>query len=505
VNRREIVLGVPSLWLASGARANGGERAQSFPYGVASGDPTQSSIVLWTALASPVSNGVRWWLRRSSDGRLVRAGQVEAHAAADFTVKLRVAGLSPGERYEYGFEYGSAVSPVGRTRTLPAAGTRTLRLAVFSCSKYSSGWFHAYRHAAEDPNLDFAVHLGDYVYEGASMPAARATGRFDVPDRELVTLDDYRARHALYKRDLDLQALHAALPLMPIWDDHEFADDASMNGENTSAPEKWPQRVAAARQAYFEWLPTMAGADGQSWRRRRIGGLADLYLLDTRIEGRDAQLDPRDPRFASPERQLLGRKQERWLAEELARPRAAAWTVLASSVILSPLSWPAALRKGNAAQAPGWAGGLLDERIARSEAGLAGNPDAWDGYPAAQRRLLDMLDARAGRTLVLSGDTHSSWAFELCGAGGSPLGWEVGVPSVTSEASLEYTGLHPAEVEALFRTRNPRMKYLEPSARGYVVVELGERRAVAEWRYVSSVLEPAPRWRVGHRLEMALS
>lgn len=500
-----MVLGVPGLWMASGVRGNDVEPAQPFIYGVASGDPTQSSVVLWTALAPGVSKGVRWWLRRASDGRPVREGRAEASAAAGYTVKLRVEGLAPGERYEYGFEHGPIASPVGRTRTLPATGTQTLRLAVFSCSRHSSGWFHAYRHAAEDPSLHFAIHLGDFIYEGASAPAASATGRFDVPDRELATLEDYRSRHALYKRDADLQALHAAVPLMAIWDDHEFANDASRNGENTLPPDKWPQRMAAARQAYFEWLPLMPGAGGQLWRHRRIGALADLYFLDTRIEGRDAQLDPRDERFASAQRQMLGRVQERWLAEELAVPRATTWTVLASSVILSPLSWPAALRGGNFPQSPAWARGLLDERIARSEAGLAGNPDAWDGYPAARRRLLDMLDTRAGRTLVLSGDTHSSWALTLLGNDGSPLGWEVGVPSVTSEASLDYTGLQSAEVEALFRARNPPLKYLEPSSRGYVVIELSEEGAFAEWRYVASVVDRAPRWRVGKRLEMPLS
>jgi alkaline phosphatase D len=238
------------------------------------------------------------------------------------------------------------------------------------------------------------------------------------------------------------------------------------------------------------------------WRHRRLGDLADLYLLDTRVEGRDSQLDPRHPHFAAEQRQMLGTEQERWLAHELASPRTTAWTVLASSVIFSKLAWPLELRREIDSRSPPWAQRLLEERISRSAAGHAGNPDAWDGYPAAQRRLLDMLTARAGRALVLSGDTHSSWAFTLRGIAGGPLGWEVGVPSVTSEASLEYTSMQPAALEALFKGSNPQLEYMEPGSRGYTVIELSEQGCTAEWRYVASVVDRTPRWRVGRRLDM---
>jgi alkaline phosphatase D len=499
------MLAASSLLLA--ARDSGAIPAEApFPYGVASGDPTHSSIVLWTGLSAQEQRSVRvrWWLRRTRDGRQIREGVAEANADQGYTIKVKVDGLAPDERYEYAFEHGGAMSAVGRTRTLPVAGKRPLRLAVFSCSRYSSGWFHAYRHAAQDETIDFALHIGDYIYEVPSGATATTTGRFEVPDRELLTLPEYSARYALHKRDPDSQALHAALPLMAIWDDHEFADDASRHGESTHLSEHWPQRLDAARRAYFQWMPLMPGKGQRLWRQCRIGDLADIYLLDTRIEGRDAQMDPRDQRFASADRHMLGREQEHWLAQAIANPRQPLWTVVVSSVVLSPLAWPNELRDHIDVKRSAPLRRLLESRIARSEAGLAGNTDAWDGYPAAQHRLLNMLRTRAGKTVVLSGDTHSSWSFALHGNDGNPLGWEVGVPSVTSEASLECVTLTQGELEAMFRTRNPRLSYLNPGARGYTVLELREESAFAEWRYVSSVVEPDAQWRVGHRLDMPL-
>ncbi len=498
MNRRDLLLAATSA-LASGpveARAAG----SPFVYGVASGDPSAASVVLWTALAPGAEGGdLTWRLRRAEDGAVVKQGQVAVGPASGWTAKVRVDGLEPDRAYAYDFARGGVTSPAGRTRTLPAHGTRPMRFAVFSCARYSSGWFHAYRHAAQDRSLDFAVHLGDYIYEGADAPGGHPERRH-APAHELRTLADYRTRHGQHKADADLQALHAALPMLAIWDDHEFADDASRGGEHTSRPSEWAERSAAARRAYFEWMPILPNDADGIWRKSALGDLADLYALDTRLDGRSAPLDPADPRFGSADRQLLGAAQEHWLATSLAGP-AKPWTLFLSSVILSPLAWPADLMDHVAESGPAWGRGLLQDRVNRSNLGQAGNPDAWDGWPAAQARFMTALSGR--RNLVLSGDTHSSWSFGLRDAGGAPLGWEIGAPSVTTEASLDTVSGDQQEVEALFKRRNPALDYLDPASRGYVVVDLAPDAATVEWRHVSSVASRTADWRVGKRQTLA--
>ncbi|PKP94676.1 MAG: hypothetical protein CVT77_01280 [Alphaproteobacteria bacterium HGW-Alphaproteobacteria-16] len=495
MDRRKFLAG------AAGALASGGVPVRAatdspFAYGIASGDSTATSVVIWTAIDGGGGGHLEWRVRGADDGSLIRSGVASVSAEGGRTAHVLVDGLEADRAYHYEFVHRGVVSTVGRTRTLPAQGRRPVRFAVFSCSRYSSGWFHAYRHAAEDRSIDFALHLGDYIYEGGNAPDGQA--RIHHPDHELFTLGDYRARHAQHKADPDLQALHAAMPMLAIWDDHEFADDASRDGSHTSRPAFWTQRAIAARQAYFEWMPMLPNATGGLWRSKRIGDLADLYLLDTRIEGRADQLSPDDAAFRSAERDMLGPAQERWLSRSLASP-AKPWTVMLSSVIFSQIVWPDSVRAHFGGSGPAWGQQLLEKRIADSTLG-AGNPDAWDGYPAAQKRLMGMLSDRSGRALILSGDTHSSWSFHLPGKESAPIGWEIGVPSVTTEASLDALSGSPEDIEALFRNRNPLMDYLHASARGYVVVEIDEAAAQIEWRYVSSVTAQEPTWRVGKRL-----
>jgi alkaline phosphatase D len=497
LDRRTFLAATTGVLAAGQVNAQSG--ASSFVYGVASGDPSATSVVIWTALASlRNAEELRWRLWSEDDRSIVHEGVVTASAETGWTAKVAVDGLRPDASYLYAFSLRGTSSPTGRTRTLPARGHRPVRFAVFSCARYTSGWFHAYRHAAEDRSIDFALHLGDYIYESGN---AAAQVRDHRPAYELMALNDYRARHAQHKTDPDLAALHAAMPMMAIWDDHEFADEASSDGSGTSRPALWPQRSAAARQAYFEWMPMLPNDTGGLWRSKRVGDLIDLYLLDTRFEGRSAPRNPEDQDFKSPTRQLLGDTQERWVARSLATTHAP-WTIVLSSVILSRLVWPEALRDRIGVSGPSWGRPLLEQRIARSALG-AGNPDAWDGYPAAQARFLKLLGGNRGRSLILSGDTHSSWLFRVNDSYGRRIGWEVGVPSVTTEASLDTLAGPPEMVEALFQSGNPTLDYLHPSARGYVVVEVADNAAHVEWRHVSSVRTARPTWRIGKRLRFA--
>jgi alkaline phosphatase D len=278
----------------------------SFRHGVASGDPTADRVVIWTRV-TPEGPGVipvRWVLARDETlSAVVRSGDVEARAESDYTIKVDVDGLAPGQRYFYGFLVGEDRSPVGRTRTLPGSGVAEVKLGVVSCSSFSHGFFNAYEALSRRDDVDFVLHLGDYIYEyglaGYGGEESIGLARMPRPDVECSTLEDYRARHAQYKEERDLQALHAACPWFVIWDDHEIADDANAtdgaNHQPFDGEGDWGKRKAAALQAYYEWLPIREPATGKArenaWRSADFGDLATLIILETRLSARSPQLD----------------------------------------------------------------------------------------------------------------------------------------------------------------------------------------------------------------------
>ncbi|NEB06405.1 alkaline phosphatase D family protein, partial [Streptomyces sp. SID13726] len=265
-----------------------------------SGDPLPDGILLWTRVtptpeAVPGSGTgpatqVTWEVAEDKAfTRITASGSVTATAATDHTVKADVRGLRPQTPYFYRFTAGAAVSPVGRTLTAPGhdASTPGVRFGVVSCANWESGWFSAYRHLAARTDLHAILHLGDYIYEYANgaYPEAKYVVRAPEPKHEILTLADYRTRHGAYKTDADLQALHAAHAIVAIWDDHEFANDAWSGGAENHTPGAegdWAARAAAAKQAYFEWMPVRTSTAGTVYRRLRFGNLADLHLLDLR-------------------------------------------------------------------------------------------------------------------------------------------------------------------------------------------------------------------------------
>ena len=292
-----------------------------FEYGVASGDPAADGVILWTRV-TPLDNQtetvqVRWEVARSTDesmNNVVRSGSFTSSAASDFTVKIDVDGLDPQTPYTYRFSAGGAQSVVGHTQTLPEpdADLSELKFAVFSCANLPKGYFHAYAHAAQEArefgDLDAVIHLGDYFYEYDASGYPSLVGRdgdntaesLFSPNKELITLEDYRLRHGQYKQDKDLQELHRLVPFIPVWDDHESANDAWRDGaENHNEGEGlWTDRKAAALQAYHEWMPirTYTDSNGAEQRERiyrsfDYGNLASLIMLDTRLTGRDEQID----------------------------------------------------------------------------------------------------------------------------------------------------------------------------------------------------------------------
>lgn len=451
----------------------------SFDHGVASGDPLADGVVLWTRVAVADGRGLEVGWEVALDDRfadVVTSGAAATSAARDHTVKVDVTGLAPATTYFFRFRVAGVDSPIGRTRTAPEGATDGLRFAVVSCSSLAHGYFHAYRRLAPRDDLDAIVHLGDYIYEYGD--GEYGDVREYEPPHEIVTLEDYRTRYAQYRRDPDLQEVHRRHPFIAVWDDHESADNSWRDGAVNHQPESegsWIDRRAAAAQAYFEWMPIREQADGRVFRALRYGDLVDLVMLDTRLFGRDEQTGSTDdPRTRDPERQLLGAEQASWLDRVLLES-SARWRVIGQQVMLAPLKLSGA---------PESAGG-----------GQTLNPDQWDGYVAARRRLFDALRASGlGDVVVLTGDIHTSWASELTDDPNDPASYDpatgagaVGVEFVTtSVTSPGIDGVGNALIP-VFQSANPHIKWADLERRGYVVLDVTPERVQAAWFHFDRV------------------
>ena len=309
LDRRRTLAGLAAgtafaLTGAASTRLGASEHNRTFAHGVASGDPTADSVVLWTRVSGlGVEQSVQWELSEYRDfRRIAGGGEAAAGPDRDFTVKVVVTGLTPGQRYYYRFRLGDQFSESGRTRTLPRGAVSSLGFAIASCSNYPFGYFNAYEAMALDPTVDFVLHLGDYLYEYGASGWGAATGahlgRLHVPAGEIITLADYRTRHAQYKADPQSRQLHAAHPMIPVWDDHESANNPWVGGAENHQPGRegsWRRRRAAALKAWYEWMPVRDPAPGQNpgeyWRSFAFGDLATLVTLETRHSARAQQIE----------------------------------------------------------------------------------------------------------------------------------------------------------------------------------------------------------------------
>ena len=457
-----------------------------FRHGVASGDPLSDRVILWTRVTPKTGTGsqtVNWIVATDPKlAQVVARGETQTGAARDFTVKLDATGLKPATAYYYRFESQGERSAIGRTRTLPVSGVSRIRLGVVSCSNYPFGFFNAYACLANRADLDAVLHLGDYLYEYANGEYGDGTrlGRA-APNKEMVSLQEYRERHAQYKADPDSQEVHRQHPFIVTWDDHEFANNTWMRGaQNHDASEgEWTARRAAAVQAYFEWMPIREDAQtlqSRIYRTFRFGNMATLYMLDTRLIGRDQEA-PRDD-VASIERanrQLLGAEQEGWLAEQFVTSvkGQSHWNVFGQQVIFAP-------------QTPAGTGAV--------------NPDVWDGYRSARTRVFDMMDrARLDNLAVLTGDIHSSWAYDLPrdpfagydrATGKGSRGVEFAGTSVTSPTNLGRGPEGPKQL-ADIRAARPHLHYVDGSYRGYFILDLAREKLQADFYGVATVDERA--------------
>ena len=496
---------------AAGPASAGGTPA--FVHGVASGDPLPDSVILWTRVTPRPGDGpgsgsgpvvpVTWEVATDAAfRRIVRSGTVRTGPDRDHTVKVDVGGLQPATGYWYRFRCAGAVSPAGRTRTAPAAGAvvSRLRMAVVSCANMQAGWFTAYRHLAARRDLDLVVHLGDYLYEYApgEYQARDVVVRPHDPPREMTTLADYRRRHAQYKSDPDLQALHAVAPWVVTWDDHESANDAWSGGAENHTPGAegtWTDRRAASQRAYAEWMPVRYEAGGRLYRQFRFGRLASLSMLDLRSY-RDPQVaSGADPALNDPDRTITGPQQERFLLEGLADP-AVQWKLIGNPVMIAPVRFPDGL---DARAAEGIA--ALVDAPAPPVSGIPYNVDQWDGYPAERARVIGHLRDRGIRDAVfLTGDIHSGWAAELPAdaatypATGDSVGVELVCTSVTSDNLDDILNAPPRTaslaVETAIKANNPHVKYLDFDSHGFSVLEVTPAGTQMDWYVLTDRTDP---------------
>lgn len=464
-------------------------RLEPFYHGVASGDPTPDGIILWTRVTPPDDNpiSVQWELASDTGFTAVlQSGTVQADTSTDYTVKLALSGLASGTTYYYRFRALDRWSLTGRTRTASQDASQ-LRFVVVSCNNYPAGYFNAFGRIAERNDLDAVIHLGDFIYEYGEGDYGGSPDRQELePETETVNLQEYRQRYGWYRLDPDLRRAMQQHPFIFVWDDHESANDAWTGGAQNHDPllqGDWSVRRRRAARAYFEWTPIRDEPNFSIYRKFSFGDLADLHMLDTRLEGRQEQIsDYFDPLLWNPDRTILGPVQFAWLSEGL-RQSEARWKLIGNQVVFAPL-----LLDNFESIYPGVRNQFLD---------------VWNGYPAERSRLLDTL-ATYGieNTVFLTGDVHVSMALDVPDWNGDTLFYDtltaagsravefVGT-SVSSDNFDEVVGVFLANlVEGLFLGENPHASYNEFDRHGYFLVDLTAERAQGDYFYVNSILEP---------------
>lgn len=532
-----------------------------FYHGVASGDPLHDRVIIWTRVTS-VTDGpvqVRWRVATDTAMQnLVTSGTVTATPQRDYTVKVDVSGLEADRTYYYMFTAEGANSLVGRTKTLPApnATVRQVRFVVTSCSSYPHGFFNAYGRIADRNDLDAVLHLGDYIYEYNASETSyggrtgKKIGRVSEPANEIVSLADYRTRYSQYRLDENLRRLHQQHPMIHVWDDHESTNDSYMNGAENHQPAtegRWDVRKAISKRVAYEWLPTRENADTIIYRRFAWGNLVDLFMLDTRLEGREEQVInvlPSAPQASkdsinNPNRTMLGARQFAWLTSGLRTSRAT-WKVLGNQVMFAPI--------------------VVDrvdmDRVRRYSLILsflaptlmntlqeAFYGDVWTNYPAERNKIIDTIARNNIRNVVIAtGDFHTAFSMDVTAEAANPARYNpttgqgavavefmcasissgnfdenvsgglfgvinsalrtLGFPSPQREAFAENMAQRDTyELLSILgdalREQNRHLKNINLTDHGYTILDITPERAQGDYWYVDTILVPSTRERFG--------
>ncbi len=437
-----------------------------FYHGVASGDPTQESVIIWTKATPDYHKGVNvvWAVSDKPDmSNTLYDGQVMTDSISNYTVKVDVTDMDANKTYYYQFSQGGVKSPIGRTKTLPSSAVDQIKIAAISCSNYEWGYFNAYEHLA-DEDLDVVLHLGDYIYEyGPGSYGDTTIGRIHYPPKEILSLSDYRNRYAQYRLDPDLQKAHQKHPFITIWDDHEITNNAYTEGAQNHQKNEgdYRSRREIARQVYYEWMPIRDNDEGLHYRAFDLGSLASLIMLDERLEGRTEPAASYDE--ISDDQKMLGTKQLQWFKNKLATTNNQ-WKIVGNQVIFADMDLSNV-----------W--------------GSKVNLDAWDGYPSEKEEIIDYLRERdIQNTLFLTGDTHCSWAFDIRDDGGEPVAVEIGATSLSSANIDSYTTVDSAKMsEQRILEDNPHLRYTNIRDHGYVIITLTEQSGQADYYYIDNL------------------
>ena len=518
------------------------EKLEPFYHGVASGDPTERAVVIWTRVTprnADASVDVRWVVALDTGlTQVVMQGATTTTAEADYTVKVDVQGLQSNTTFYYAFQAYNKVSLIGRTRTFPASGGDQARFAVVSCSNYPAGYFNTYAAIAKRNDLDAVLHLGDYIYEYSADSTSYAggtgkrLGRMHSPSTEIVSLADYRARYSQYRLDPDLRAMHQQHPMVHIYDDHESANDSYTDGAENHQPTEgdWQVRKGLSRKACAEWMPTRENADGSIYRSLRYGNLTDVVMLDTRLDGRDKQIEDlgEDASAASkealnnPSRKLISQQQFDWLVSTL-RSSDATWHVIGNQVLftqfdVSPIDTAYMFK----AIGPVYSAFLRPQLPALQdliESAFYG--DVWSNYPAQRAELCKNLTSSGIRNLIITtGDFHCSFASDVNQTWKSDtasIGVEFVTPSVNSPNFDENLGtqafLRPilpqllATIDTTLYSQNPHLHWSDIVNHGYQILNVTKDSVQADWYFLTSITTRSAEesWAKGYRVRNGVS
>jgi alkaline phosphatase D len=524
IDRRSLIL---TGTLSLGALAIPGfsfaqAMSSGFTHSVASGEPGPDTMLLWTRYV-PANGGavkLKAEISRTEDfAKIVSGGEQITGPWRDHTAKITVDGLEPGTSYFYRFVApDGSFSPVGRTKTLPVGNVAKYGIAVFSCSNMPFGYFNAYGHAAARGDIDLWLHLGDYLYEyakGGYAPAGGAVdGRWPEPATEMIHLTDYRLRYASYRSDPDLQELHRVKPMLVQMDDHESANNSREMSAQNNQPEwegLWSDRKAAALQAFKEWMPVSESP----WGSYDVGTLATLYRTESRLLYRsdEPELGPlfrsadaqkaliafRDGALQDPARTMLGTEQEIWLGHALKKLVRAGqkWQVVNFGTIMGKQSVPEDALGWIRPDAPARTREYVQAGVMASKLGVPSDLDNWGGFPAARARFLKSAQAANANLLVLCGDSHNAWAFDL-GQDGKPAGVEFAGHAVSSPGYESAIATDPKVVAAALVAASPELKWCDTSRRGYMALTLTPEKASNDWVMMDTITQRSLKASVGH-------
>lgn len=506
----------------------------NFAHGVASFDPTHNQVIIWTRYnTGKPSVKILWQVAYDAKFETVfRSGEITTDNSRDYTVAIELQNLEADKKLYYRFfnQEDRSVSVIGETITLPVV-TNAITLAVCSCANYPAGLFNVYQ-AMANSNADIIVHLGDYIYEYAqdeygTNEYTNTLNRKHSPANEIITLNDYRARYKQYRSDKNLQLAHQKKPFICVWDDHEIANDTYKDGAENHQPNEgnFEARKASAIKAYSEFLPMKTNDINLIYRNFNIGNLVNLVMLDTRVIGRDKQLDYSNyfdnsgnfdiPSFQTdllnPNRTLLGTTQRNWLISQVTGS-SATWQVLGQQVLMGKMMIPAELLIGLGSVLGGSATALqqfqqtlselvsiklrytngdptlTNTEIERITTVLPYNLDAWDGYPVEREILYNSFGNK--KIVCLAGDTHNAWYNNLNDSNANEKGREFATSSVTSPGLEKYLNIDASAIggfETAMQILIDGLNYLNASDRGYLTVHFTSSTVESKWNFVTTV------------------